>query len=156
MHLMFERGLPSTGKNGWVCDTRDDVVLLDEPSDEEDVIDEGKWMLFYPKSDMDKRWLEACEHLHFGEFGVVNMIQASTFGRNQTHANGVIVFYIDRAKTDIVLETGRHIMNAMRYQDTMFYKTNQQSREKCPPRKYTLQIQPEYECPFDNVTILHS
>jgi hypothetical protein len=156
MPLLFERGLPSTGKNGWVSDCRDENVLLDEPSDEEDVVDEGKWMLFYPKSDMDKRWLEACEHLHFGEFGVVNLIQASTFGRSQTHTNGVIVFHIDRAKRDTVMETGRLIMDTMHYQDTMFYKTNQQSREACPPRKFMLKLEPEYEDAFADINLLQA
>ena len=157
--------MPSTSNKGWVIATRDDCPFLDALSDDNDIIEAGKWMLFYPKSEMDKRWIDACELLHFGELGVVKVIQASTF-RQDSYQNGVIACYIERTKRDTILETGRLIMDAMKYQDTMFYKTNQQTKEAYNAalsgestvdlKKHTLQLSPQYQCPFDDATCLQT
>jgi hypothetical protein len=163
MEQIFGGELPSTSKSGWVFATHENGPFIDEPSDDNDIIEAGKWMLFYPKSEMDKRWIDICELFYFGELGIVNMMQASTFQQN-SYQNGVIVCHIARTKKGLILETGRLIMNAMKYQDTMFYKTTQQTRETWNAtllgedtsdfRKHTLQVSPQYQCPFDDATCL--
>ena len=123
---------------------------------------------FYQKVDMDARWLEACEHLQFGAFGVVNEMKASAFGHNfsSSKPKGVIVLYIQKAKRDVIMETGRLIMDAMQYDDTMFYNTNRQTRDDYEAferredsrqlKKHTLQIHPEPKCPFDDEVCLRT
>ena len=159
MDLIFGGEMPSTSKNGWVKASREDGAFLDDAPDDHDIIEAGRWMLFYPRSAMDQKWVDALECLHFGEFGIVNKIQASTFQQNN-YQNGVIVCDIARAKREAILETGRLIMDAMKYQDTMFYKTHQQTRETWHAedgeqiRKHTLQLSPQYQCPFDDASLL--
>ena len=166
--MELPQGLPSSGIHGWVYANRDEPIILEEPESDNDVIDEGKWMLFYPKGDMDARWLEACERLQFGEFGVVNEMKASTFGHNfsSTKPKGVIVLYIQRAKKAVVMDTGRIVMEAMQYNDTMFYKTNRQTRDEYQAferredashlKKHALQLTPEYKFAWGDEECLHT
>ena len=101
-----------------------------EPVQATEAVEDGKWMLFYPQEEMDARWQEACENVRAGRFGVVSRIKASTFQedpRSSDHTKGVIVLYTPETSKDIVMESGRRIMEAMNYQVTMYFKTNLQT-----------------------------
>ena len=124
------RGLPSTGTGWWVFDFHPNPTPIDEPVDTMEIVDSGKWMLFYPKSDMDAKWQEACEHMRNGRFGVVQHMKVSTFRENprsSDHNKGVIILYTPRANKEVVMESGRRIMEIMEYDVTMYFKTNEQT-----------------------------
>ena len=91
----------------------------------------GKWMLFYPKADMDRRWLEACECFEAGKFGIVDFMKASTFVENPRSSNpnnGVIILYTRPSSETKVMDTGMAVMEAMAYDRTMYFKTDRQTR----------------------------
>ena len=148
-----EGGLPSTGTGYWVYSHHPDFssqYVQEEPMETTDVVDDGKWMLFYPKSDMDARWQEACENMRAGQFGVVRMMKASTFlenPRSSDHDKGVIILYTPRTSTEVVMESGRRIMKIMQYNVTMYFKTNIQTRGGTAAtgqqRNHTLYIRPQ-------------
>ena len=107
-----------------------DQTIRDEPTENTELVDNGKWMLFYPKSEMDARWQEAIENMHAGRFGVVRIMKASTFmdnPRSSDSSKGVIILYTSKTSKDLVMESGRLIMEIMRYKATIYFKTNEQT-----------------------------
>ena len=75
-------GSPSTAGGHWVYSCHPDQTLRDEPTENTELVDSGKWMLFYPRSEMDARWKEAIKNMHAGRFGIVRLMKASTFMDN--------------------------------------------------------------------------
>jgi hypothetical protein len=126
----MESGLPSTGRGYWVFYSAPKPIAVDVPSEATETVEDGKWMLFYPREEMDARWREACENVRAGRFGVVSLMKASTFKENPRSSDpskGVIVLYTPETSKNILMETGRRIMEAMNYQVTMYFKTNSQT-----------------------------
>ena len=147
-----QKGLPSAGTDYWVYADRVNPELVDEPADGPNVVEDGKWMLFYPKAEMDARWLEACEHMQAGRFGIVESMKASTFKENprsSDHGKGVIIIYTPQIHKDMLMETGRLIMNAMQYGVTMYFKTNEQThvgtRATGVQKNHTFYLRPQVQ-----------
>ena len=124
-------GIPSAGTDYWVYFHHPNPSIVEKPAETDDVVEDGKWMLFYPKSELDARWKEACESVLASRFGVVRMMKVSTFLENPRSSDpdkGVIILDTPRANKDVVMETGRLIMETMQYHVTMYFKTNVQTR----------------------------
>jgi hypothetical protein len=146
MTLVEAPELPSTGRGDWVyyplSATRptptkrhleDDLErpTVVRPKQAPPEVPFGKWMLFYPKSDMDRRWLKACECLEAGKFGIVDFMKASTFVENPRSSNpnnGVIILYTKPSSQTKVMDTGMAVMEAMAYDRRMYFKTDRQTR----------------------------
>ena len=99
-----------------------DQTIRDEPTENTELVDSGKWMLFYPRSEMDARWQEAIKNMHAGRFGIVRLMKASTFmdnPRSSDSSKGVIILYTHKTSKDLVMESGRLIMEIMRYEATI-------------------------------------
>ena len=125
-----DEGIPSTGADYWVFYRHPNPSIAEKPAETDDVVDDGKWMLFYPKSEMDARWTEACENMLASRFGIARTMKASTFRENPRSSDpnkGVIIIYTPRANKDVVMETGRLVMETMQYDTTMYFKTNMQT-----------------------------
>ena len=152
------QGNPSTAGGQWVFYYHPDQTIRDEPTENTELVDSGKWMLFYPKSEMDARWQEAIENMHAGRFGVVRAMKASTFKdnpRSSDSSKGVIILYTSKTSKDLVMESGRLIMEIMRYEATIYFKTNEQTRGGTiatgQVKNHTLYIRPHrvgIETPF--------
>ena len=135
-----------------------DQTIRDEPTENTELVDSGKWMVFYPRSEMDARWQEAIENMHAGRFGVVRVMKASTFmddPRSSDNSKGVIILYTEKTFKDLVMESGRLIMEIMRYEATIYFKTDEQTARGTiatgQVKNHTLYIRPHragIETPF--------
>ena len=115
-----EEGLPSTVEDYWVYAYHPNPTFSENHLPTTDVIDHGKWMLFYPKEDMDARWQEARENMCASRFGIVESMKASTFRENprsSDHSKGVIILYTPDASKEAIRG----------YSVTMFFKTWKQT-----------------------------
>ncbi len=117
--------LPSqTHDNFWVS-ASDRNITATYPNQD------GKWMMFFPMSEMDARWTEASQLYYSGRLTGVNSMKASTAKQNpmpeRLHGpnEGIIIFYCgpceDRAN---VLRYGRNILSNMHYPSTFYYKSD--------------------------------
>ena len=89
---------------------------------------DGKWMMFFPLNEMDRRWAEACYLYKSGLLNGINSLKASTAKQNpmpeRLHAydEGIIIFYCGPSENSTqILEYGRNILNKMNYPKTYFY-----------------------------------
>ena len=93
---------------------------------------DGKWMMFFPMSEMDARWNEACHLYRSGRLFGVNSLKASTIRQNpmpeRLHGpdEGIIIFYCGPSEDEAnVMEYGRNILNNMHYpRETFYYKSD--------------------------------
>ena len=93
---------------------------------------DGKWMMFFPMSEMDARWNEACQLYRSGRLYGVNSMKASTAQQNPMperlhgYDEGIIIFYCGPSEDEQnVMEYGRNILNNMNYsRDDFFYKSD--------------------------------
>ena len=93
---------------------------------------DGKWMMFFPMSEMDARWNEACQLYRSGRLFGINSMKASTAMQNpmpqRLHGpdEGIIIFYCGPSEDQAnVMEYGRNILNNMNYpRDTFYYKSD--------------------------------
>jgi hypothetical protein len=93
---------------------------------------DGKWMMFFPMSEMDARWTEASQLYYSGRLTGVNSMKASTAKQNpmpeRLHGpdEGIIIFYCGPSEDEAnVMEYGRNILNNMHYpRDTFYYKSD--------------------------------
>jgi hypothetical protein len=93
---------------------------------------DGKWMMFFPMSQMDAKWAEACQLYKSGKLLGVRGMKASTAKQNpmpeRLHGldEGIIIFYCGPSENEAnVLEYGRNILNNMYYpREKFFYKSD--------------------------------
>jgi len=93
---------------------------------------DGKWMMFFPMSEMDARWNEACQLYRSGRLFGINSMKASTAKQNpmpeRLHGpdEGIIIFYCGPCEDEAnVMQYGRNILNNMHYpQEKFFYKSD--------------------------------
>ena len=108
--------LPSqTHDNFWVS-ASDRNITATYPNQD------GKWMMFFPMSEMDARWTEASQLYYSGRLTGVNSMKASTAKQNpmpeRLHGpnEGIIIFYCGPSEDEAnVMEYGRNILNNMHY-----------------------------------------
>ena len=151
---------PSTSQDFWVYYNHTDESKW--TFDAQGRLDrEGKWMLFYPKEELDSRWEEACNHFAADRFGEVADMKVSTFRPNPRASDpnwGVIVLYTPHLTEQKQKATGYAIMNAMGYQEKMYYKTDDQTSAGTSAtgqiRNHTYCIAPRFTVPdvFANVS----
>ena len=89
---------------------------------------DGKWMMFFPMSEMDARWNEACQLYRSGKLFGVNSMKASTAQQNPMperlhgYNEGIIIFYCGPSEDEQnVMQYGRNILNNMHYPTAQFY-----------------------------------
>jgi hypothetical protein len=120
------RQLPSqTHDNFWVS-ANDKNLTAQFPNQD------GKWMMFFPLSEMDARWTEASQLYYSGRLTGVNSMKASTAKQNpmpeRLHGpdEGIIIFYCGPSEDEAnVMEYGRNILNNMHYpRETFYYKSD--------------------------------
>jgi hypothetical protein len=107
---------PSTSRDFWVY-----YDGIDESK--HSVNSDGKWMLFYPKEELDERWVDACNHFDAGHFQRVCAMKVSTLRRNPRAPDpkkGVIILHTPRMSDEEQKKTGYAIMSAMGYAEKMF------------------------------------
>ena len=93
---------------------------------------DGKWMMFFPMSEMDARWDEACHLYRSGKLVGVRGMKASTSkqnefsGRLHAHNEGIIIFYVGPSEDKAnVLKCGKNILNHIYYpREKFFYKSD--------------------------------
>jgi hypothetical protein len=93
---------------------------------------DGKWMMFFPMSEMDARWTEACQLYRSGRLFGVNSMKASTAKQNpmpeRLHGpnEGIIIFYCGPCEDQAnVMAYGRNILNNMHYpRETFYFKSD--------------------------------
>lgn len=92
---------------------------------------DGKWMMFFPMSQIDAKWAEACQLYYSGRLTGVNSMKVSTAKQNpfpeRLHGpnEGIIIFYCgpceDKAS---VMNYGRNILSLIPYHSTFYYKSD--------------------------------
>ena len=89
---------------------------------------EGKWMMFFPLSEMNQRWSEACSLYRSGKLTGINSMKASTAKQNPMpqrlhgYDEGIIIFYCGPSEDQHnVMAYGRNILNHMQYPRSQFY-----------------------------------
>jgi hypothetical protein len=83
---------------------------------------DGKWMMFFPMSDLNIRWREACLLYNSGRLIGINSMKVSTAKQNmfpgRLHGpdEGIIIFYCGPCEDkESVLRYGRNLLNNMHY-----------------------------------------
>jgi len=92
---------------------------------------DGKWMLFYSHEILDEKWRKIRDLYREGHLTGVNSLKCSTSYRNPraSGTDGVIICYCCNSTDEsYIIAIGRRLMTLMLYNDTMFYKTNVQTR----------------------------
>ena len=110
-----------------------DAYWIYESNTKHNSTDAGKWMLFYPKDDINDKWDVAKQLYRDGVLlGVVSM-KCSTARPNPRASNtisGIIIFYSDDSSNEeLIMNIGRDICRSMQYseQPFMYYKTDEQT-----------------------------
>ena len=115
---------PSTSPDFWVYyDGLDESRYSVNP--------EGKWMLFYPKEELDVRWVDACSHFDANRFPCVCAMKVSTLRPNPRASDpnkGVIILYTPYMSEHEQKQVGYAIVSSMGYEERMYYKTDNQTR----------------------------
>jgi len=83
---------------------------------------DGKWMMFFPMSDLNVRWREACLLYNSGRLIGISSMKVSTAKQNmfpgRLHGpdEGIIIFYCGPCEDkESVLRYGRNLLNNMHY-----------------------------------------
>lgn len=93
----------------------------------------GKWMLFYPTSQIDKKWLEICSLYDQNKLpGIVDM-KCSTSKPNPRSTNDkeqVIILYCNNSNNEEeIIKIGKSLLPYIRdySKNTIYYKTDTQT-----------------------------
>jgi len=93
---------------------------------------DGKWMMFFPMSQMDAKWAEACQLYKSGKLMGIRGMKASTAKQNpnpeRLHGpdEGIIIFYCGPSEDkNKILKIGKNILNNLHYpREKFFYKSD--------------------------------
>lgn len=96
--------------------------------------DIGKWMLFYPKSNLDSKWAEFCSLYDENKLPGILSMKCSTSlksSRSNNDSEGVIILYCNNSSNETeILNIGKRLVPYI--QDypskTIYYKTDKQTR----------------------------
>ena len=104
------------------------VFCIDYPVSNIFPYQDGKWMMFFPMQEMDKRWAEACHLYNSGKLTGINSMKASTAKQNplpeRLHGpdEGIIIFYCGPCEhRQHVMAYGRNLLNKMKYPRSKLY-----------------------------------
>jgi len=89
---------------------------------------DGKWMMFFPMSEIDARWAEAVQLYRSGKLVGINSMKSSTAQQNpmperlHRHDEAILIFYCGPCEDEEdVMEYGRNILDHMQYNAPTFY-----------------------------------
>ena len=104
---------------------------------------DGKWMMFFPMSDMDQRWSDACDLYYDGKLVGIHSLKASTSLQNpmtnrlHAHDEGIIIFYCGKSEDeDSLMRYGKNILSLISYPRTHFYYKSDRPHLIVPFNKY--------------------
>lgn len=95
----------------------------------------GKWMMFFPKTELDSKWLEACDLFRQGKLTGIYQMKVSTFYENKRASNksdGVLIFFCGPANNgSLMVEYGENLLKYIDYRPhfggKIYYKSNEQT-----------------------------
>ena len=92
----------------------------------------GKWMLFYPKPQMNAKWKCVVEKFREGSLRGVTSMKCSTAKKNErcnNDADGVMILYVGCDDESQILEIGQNIIDTLDYRHAkfMYFKTEYQT-----------------------------
>lgn len=87
---------------------------------------DGKWIMFFRKSELDQRWKEACDLYRSGKLTGVNSMKVSTMLYNpmgaNSYENGMIIFYCGPSENEAnIMEYGKNLLRHIYYEDPILY-----------------------------------
>ena len=102
---------------------------------------DGKWIMFFRKSELDQRWKEACELYRAGKLIGVNSMKVSTMLYNpmgaNSYENGMIIFYCGPSENEAnIMEYGRNLLRHIYYEDPVLYYKSDKMHLQDPSRVY--------------------
>lgn len=113
------------------------LICADEQLEEKycDGQPSGKWMMFFRKTELDSRWLEACNLFRQGKLTGIYQMKVSTFYKNKRASNkkdGVLIFFCGPASNEtLMVEYGKNLLQFIDYKPhfggNMYYKSNEQT-----------------------------
>jgi len=141
------------------------VLWIEERNEYKDALFDslgGKWLLFYNKTELDKKWSLAKKLYNDNKFDNVIYMKVSTAMPNPKSTNpleGVIAFYVGKtlisddkiSDEEIILKQGKQLQKLFSYESRLgkiYYKTEYQSEQQVQNpeikrKNYTFTI----ECP---------
>jgi len=100
-----------------------------------ELVDIGKWMLYYKKDKMNDKWKFAQQLYRENKLNGILSMKCSTAYKNPratNHDDGIIILYCANSYDEqYILEIGKNILNMFNYNDnhTIYYKTDSQTSE---------------------------
>ena len=122
--------IPSTCSDEWLHYEGELPPLLMLKGDR-DVSLRGKWIVWCKKSQLDSVWHRARRALAEGRIEGVDGMKCSTLvggPRASLQGEHAMIFYNQSGQEASILRAGRSIIRHMYCKDTIFFKTNQQTR----------------------------
>lgn len=109
----------------------DNYPWLYEDKDDIESVNTGKWMLFYKKEKLSKKWKKAIKLYRDNKLeGVISMKCSTNYNdtRASDHSVGVIILYCNNSeKEDEIMKYGKNIKTLFKYKKNMAYKTDLQT-----------------------------
>ncbi len=111
---------PSKITNEFWIFCKEDAISKKYPAND------GKWMMFFPLSELDLRWNEACGLFRAGKLKGINSMKVSTAKPNPkaiyAKGEGIIIFYCGASENRAnVLDYGKNILIHMKYPRLYFF-----------------------------------
>jgi hypothetical protein len=103
---------------------------------------DGKYVMFFPKDELDERWKEANILYKSGKLIGINSMKVSTQKKNaegiNKYKNGVIIFYCGPSENkERILEYGRNLLKLIYYNDSNLYYKSEKSHLRDNSRRYS-------------------
>ena len=129
---------------------------------------DGKFVMFFPKDEIDERWKDVNILYKKGKLIGINSMKVSTQKKNHEginkYKNGVIIFYCGPSENkQLVLEYGRNLLKYIYYNDSTLYYKSEKPHLKDFTRRYnnlyTIDVDEYYRRPrrdYDKLSINQS
>jgi hypothetical protein len=103
---------------------------------------DGKYVMFFPKDELDERWKEANILYKSGKLTGINSMKVSTQKKNaegiNKYKNGVIIFYCGPSENkERILEYGRNLLKLIYYNDSTLYYKSEKAHLRDNSRRYS-------------------
>lgn len=131
--VLQSKGAPLSGKKKELVERLSEITEKEIDEHNEAIPEYGKWMLFYPKNEMEIMW-EKIQRLYEKDelYGVHSMKCSSGRKKNPRASNdedGVIILYTTIDTEENIKRIGTNILNKTKYSlnERIFYKTDKQT-----------------------------
>ena len=103
---------------------------------------DGKYVMFFPKDEIDERWKDVNILYKTGKLIGINSMKVSTQKKNHEginkYKNGVIIFYCGPSEDKRnVLEYGRNLLKNIYYNDSILYYKSEKPHLRDSTRRYS-------------------